>query len=167
MYNFIVQVAFIGHRQIEKTEELKQKLTEIVATLIKEGADKFLFGSKSAFDDLCYEVVTKLKRNYPHIKRIYVRAMYEELSDYYEKYLLESYEQTIFPEGVSGAGYRSYVKRNQAMIDMCDILVTYFDKDYTPMGRSRISKRSGTMIAVQYAEKKKKRITNVIISTPL
>lgn len=162
-----MKVAFIGHRKFEKTETLKPNLKDIVTALIDEGADTFLFGSKSQFDEMCYEVVTELQKTFPHIRRIDVRASNEHLPQIYIDIILKHYEQTIFPEGVRGAGYRSYVKRNQAMIDMCDILVTYFDKDYTPVGRSRISKRSGTTLAVEYARRKNKRIINVIISTPI
>lgn len=43
-------VAFIGHRTINNTEALKDKLKRIVENLIvNENADTFLFGSKSEF----------------------------------------------------------------------------------------------------------------------
>lgn len=157
-YNLIVQVAFIGHRKIEKTEELRQKLTKIVTTLIEEGnADTFLFGSKSVFDDICLDVVTMLKGYYPYIKRIYIRSTYEYIGDSYLNYLLTLYDSTFFPNKVSGAGYCSYIKRNQSMIDMCDVLVTYFNKNYQlPAGKT-----SGTKTAVLHALKKKKRIINL------
>ena len=43
------------------------------------------------------------------------------------------------------------------MIDRCDILVTYFDKDYCLADK----KKSGTRIAVEYAQKKHKHIINI------
>ena len=157
-----MKVAFIGHRKVENTEALKLKLTYLVTALIvKENADTFLFGSNSKFDDLSYETVTKLKEIYPQIRRVYVRASDEYLSHMCIEATLKYYEETFFPESVHNAGYRSYIKRNQAMIDMCDILVTYFNKDYTPYGKSRISRNSGTSLAVEYAEKKEKRIINL------
>ena len=42
-----------------------------------DGADTFLFGSRSKFDTLCREVVTELKEQYPHIKRINYNAPHE------------------------------------------------------------------------------------------
>ena len=45
---------FFGHRKIDETEELKNKLYEIIEKLIvNEKIDTFLFGSKSEFDSLC------------------------------------------------------------------------------------------------------------------
>ena len=157
-YNLRMTVAFIGHRKIDKAKEFIQKLKEVVNALIDvEGADTFLFGSRSVFNELSLDVVSKLKEYYPLIKRVYVRAEYEFIDELYTDYLLMSYDETFFPKSVSGAGYRSYVKRNQVMIDMCDVLITYYDRDY----RLLTGKMSGTKYAVEYAMKKHKRIINL------
>ena len=66
---------FFGNRTINETDELRTKITEAVERLITyENVDTFLFGSKSEFDRLCLELVTKIKEKYPHVKRIYVRV---------------------------------------------------------------------------------------------
>ena len=145
---------FIGHREINVTDELKEKLRVVIEHLITdESIDTFLFGSKSHFDDLCYDIVTEIKKKYPHIKRIFVRAEYPYIDESYEAYLLESYEDTYFPKSVLGAGKASYVKRNCEMIDNSRFCIVYYKEDYTPKGR-----KSGTKIALAYAEKKKKTI---------
>ena len=145
---------FIGHREINVTDELKEKLHMVIERLIiEESIDTFLFGSKSQFDDLCYDIVTEIKKKYPHIKRIFVRAEYPYIDESYEAYLLESYEDTYFPKSVLGAGKASYVKRNCEMIDNSRFCIVYYKEDYTPKGR-----KSGTKIALAYAEKKKKTI---------
>ena len=149
--------AFIGHRRIEKTEALKRKLTDVVITLIDEGADTFLFGSRSRFNELCYDIVTELQQTYPHIRRVEVRSLNEHLPQMYIDITLKYYEETIFPERVHNAGYRAYIKRNQAMIDMCDVLVVYCDMNYKPPTKTN----SGTILAVEYARKKNKRIINL------
>lgn len=153
-----MKVAFIGHRNIEQTQKLREQEARIVETLIiNENAEIFLFGSKSAFDKLCYEVVTKLREKYEDIRRIFVRAEYEFIGKDYREYLLSLYEDTYFPTDVHGAGALSYIKRNKSMIDKCDVLITYCNKDYMP----RKSTGSGTRIAVNYALSKKKRIINL------
>lgn len=150
--------AFIGHRKIEKTEMLKNRLAQTVKNLIEnKDVDTFLFGSRSEFDDLCYEVVTELRKIYPHIKRVEVRSLNEHLPKMYLDITLQYFEESFFPEQAHNAGYRSYIKRNQAMIEKCDVLVTYCKMDYIPPTRTN----SGTILAVQYAQKKKKRIINL------
>jgi len=61
---------FIGHREINVTDELKEKLRVVIEHLITdESIDTFLFGSKSHFDALCYDIVTETKKKHPHIKK--------------------------------------------------------------------------------------------------
>ena len=89
---------FFGHRDINITENLKFKLNEIIEKLITQNSvGTFLFGSKSKFDTLCLEVVSELKEKYPYIKRVYVRAEYQDINEKYEKYLLRNYEETYYP----------------------------------------------------------------------
>ena len=77
---------FFGHRKITETDELRSKLYKTIEGLITEnGVDTFLFGSRSQFNTLCYMVVTELKNEYKHIKRIYVRAEYPFIDEYYAK----------------------------------------------------------------------------------
>lgn len=82
---------FFGHKTINETEELRTILTAIIESLITdENVDTFLFGSKGQFNDLCLELVTKIKEKYPHIKRVYVWAEYPYISDRHKNYLLQS-----------------------------------------------------------------------------
>ena len=151
---------FIGHRKINETEELKQKLTEVIENLIvHENVDTFLFGSKSEFNDLCRYTVTELKKKYPDIKRIFVRAEYPYINDDYRDYLLQFYEDTYYPEKVLNSGKASYVKRNIEMIDNSKFCVMYFDETYSPNNRN-----SGTKIAYEYVVGKRKRVINVMYS---
>lgn len=145
---------FFGHRTINETEELKAKLYKTIENLIvNDNVDTFLFGSKSRFDSLCLELVTKLKEKYPHIKRIYVRAEFPVISDNYKDYLLESYEDTYYPEKIIGSGRAAYVERNFEMINQSRFCVVYYDESYAPSKR-----KSGTKIALAYAIKHQKTI---------
>lgn len=161
---------FLGHRTIEETPELIARLTSKVEALITEKAvNTFYFGSRSAFDSLCLKVVTGLKEIYPHIKRVYVRSAYPDISVSYKNYLLEHYEDTYFLEKMRGAGKASYVERNQEMIRKSDFCVFYYDENYAPPRRknsrrdlSDYQPKSGTGIAYQYAIKKRKEIINVL-----
>ena len=145
---------FIGHRTINETEKLKVKLYKTIENLVvNENVDTFLFGSKSRFDSLCLELVTKLKEKYPHIKRIYVRAEFPVISDNYKNYLLESYEDTYYPEKIIGSGRAAYVERNFEMINQSRFCLVYYDESYAPSKR-----KSGTKIALDYAIKHQKTI---------
>jgi len=127
---------FFGHREISGADRLKEMLYEIIEDLIiYKYVDTFLFGSKSDLDKLCLAVVTELKNKYPHIQRINVRAEFQYINDDYKTYLLQSYEDTYYPEQISGSDRAAYVERNYIMIERSDICVVYYNENYQPPTR--------------------------------
>ncbi len=145
---------FFGHRTIDETQDLKRSLTAAIEHLITaEGVDTFLFGSKSRFDSLCLEIVTSFKEKYPHLKRVYVRAEYPEITEAYKAYLLRSYEDTYYPEKLRNAGRAAYVERNRELIDGSRFCIVYYSETHSPATR-----KSGTKLALDYAVKKGSRI---------
>lgn len=161
-------VCFIGHRKISVEESFKEHLANLIKALISEkDFDTFLFGSRSQFDELCLETVSELKNDYPHIRRIYVRAAYPYI-DNYEKYLLSFYDETYIPDKIAKAGKAAYVERNEYMIDKADCCIFYYNENYLPPLKPATRKRifsfqpkSGTKIAYDYAVQKKKTIINL------
>ena len=160
---------FFGHRKIVDTLELRTKITDTIESLIvDQNIDTFLFGSRSQFDSLCYDLVTKIKEKYPHIKRIYVRAEFPCIDESYRRYLLESYEDTYYPEGMEKAGKAAYVERNCEMIDRSSVCIIYYNTGYAPPRRKNsrhdltdYQPKSGTKIAYDYARKKKVKVINI------
>ena len=161
--------SFFGHRDTPQTEELKQKVQEIVERLIvEEGVDTFLFGSRSKFDELCHIVVTELKEKYPHIQRIAYLCKHEsgclvgagarlkqqiKQATGRDVYVPE-YEDIKKSNKVNSAGRASYVVRNYWMVENSDYVIIYIKKNYS-LSRSI----SGTWVVYQYAIKK-----NIIVS---
>ena len=160
---------FFGHRKINETSELIERLTKKIEVLITEKkVSTFYFGSKSQFDDLCHKIVTELKEKYSHVKCVYVRAEFQHIPDWYEDSLLKHYEVTYFPEHIENAGRASYVERNQEMINKSKFCIVYFDENYAPPRRRNsrhdlfdYQPKSGTKLAYDYAIKKEKEIINV------
>lgn len=177
---------FIGHRKIERTDEMVERLKKIINDLIfNKGVKTFLFGSRSEFDDLCHEIVTELQKKYPQIKRIMYtcRSEYavkkeekEDLEKSWRNLLkrevkLKDYDGAIMSDRLWRAGKASYVERNQDMINASDYCIFYYNSQYQPPKR-KYSKRSiaeyqpksGTAIAYEYAWNRKEleRLVTVI-----
>jgi len=158
---------FIGHRNFAVTKKLTERVNTVILDLLDEGVEVFYFGSRSQFNDLCYQVVTKLKKYYKYIKRVYVRAEYQYIDSDYKNYLLQFYEDTFYPPQLEGSGKLAYVKRNRIMIDASDYCVFYYDPDYTLP--DQISKynltvkasNSGTKLAYEYAVRKNKNVMTI------
>lgn len=158
---------FIGHRKVKDSGLVKERVEAVVVELLSLGVKRYLFGSRSEFNDICLSVVSELKKDNPDIVSVYVRSQYPEISDMYKKYLLEGYDETVFPQGMENAGRASYVERNNYMIDNSTVCVFYYDNTYKPNVRKAynnhlpdIQPKSGTKIAFEYAVKKQKEIIN-------
>ncbi len=162
---------FFGHRKIKDADIIRKKLYDIIEfVIVEEKIDTFLFGSRSEFDKLCYQVVSQLKVKYSHIKRIYVRGEFPYINDNYRANLLKKYEDTYYPDHIIGAGRAVYVERNQEIINRSKVCVVYYDENYLPMVRKadgdnsmNCSSKSGTRLAYNYALKKQKKIINVFM----
>ena len=178
-----MKCCFIGHRKIEKNDELKNKLKCVIEDLIvNKNVTTFLFGSKSEFDSLCHSIVCDLKEKYPNIKRVSYTCgsescILERERERWEKIHSNFFRQKInllcFDEEVEHktkyyAGKAGYIERNNAMIDDSNYCIFYYDDNYLPPERKH-SKRcvltyqpnSGTKLAFDYAMKTNKIVINV------
>lgn len=97
-----------------------------------------------------------------------MRSAYPDTSDSYKSYLLETYDDTYFPEKVRGAGKASYIKRNQEMINQSRFCEVYYDENYLPPRRKNNKQdiiayqpKGGTKISYAYAAGKNCEIMNM------
>ena len=181
------KVCFIGHRNVPDTAALREKIRETVGRLItEEKVTCFLFGSRSAFDSLCHDVVTELQEAYPAIRRVVYTCRHECATMKEDKAAEEQAWSRILKRPVRIrdydaeyehptkyiAGKAGYVERNQAMINDSDICVFYFDDTSLPARRKGGSDflpdrqpKSGTAVAYKYAVQKKKVIISLCGTT--
>ncbi len=160
---------FIGHREIEETEQLTAELHRLLTALIARGVTDFLFGDHSAFDTLCYTLVTELQKEHPCLRRIHFRMRYPEADEMTMEFLLSGYEDCICLPDTVRAGRASYVLRNRAMMRESDVCIFYCNPSYIPQEREadrrnhlpRSPRKSGTRLAYDYARSQKKEIYNV------
>lgn len=175
----ILTITFIGHRKLganEDEEKLKIRLKNLIEYfIVSENAVVFRFGSKSEFNVLSHKVVSALQEKYPKIVRInhtcgefVVKG--RDKKEFYENALknlnqttyIEDYEEIIYSDRVKKANIASYVERNNEMINLSDICIFYYDKNYELAPRKgELVRKSGTEIAYNFAKQRKKRIINL------
>lgn len=161
-------ICFIGHRKVENAAAVRQKLQQILPELIRNGAERFLLGDHSEFNSICYDVISELKKVYPQIMRIHFRTDYQYADEYTLRFLLQGYEETVFPPQLANVGKAVYIKRNRAMIDQSDICIFYYNEKYLPPRRKQSAAcvieyqpNSGTAAAYTYAAKQQKQCINL------
>lgn len=147
--------SFFGHREIIVTKELKQKLRDIIENLItKENFVIFFFGGFGEFDNLCHEIVTKLKNKYSFVKRIYVCEDYNFVDRPHKrpKWLTKKdYEEFIYLDMRYTGFYQKIYFRNIEMIEQSDFILFYVNN----------TENSNAYKTMQYAKRKKKTFINI------
>ncbi|MCH5207289.1 MAG: DUF1273 family protein [Oscillospiraceae bacterium] len=153
-------VSFTGHRP-EKLPyfseddpmfiDMKQRLKAQIEKLIDEGADGFFSGMARGVDIWSAEIIIELKSKYPGLKLTAVIPCRTQTSNWDEdsviRYnnILKQCDKAIY---ISDEYNKTcMLKRDRALVDMCDVLVAVFD-----------GTKGGTKYTVDYAEKKHKKI---------
>lgn len=150
--------SFFGHRDTPQTEALKSKARETVERLIiEEEVDRFLFGSRSKFDELCHMVVTELKEKYPHIQRIAYLCKHESgclvgagmdekrrIKEFTGRDVyVPEYEEIKKSDSINSAGRACYLERNYWMVDDSNYAYFFLNK-----------KTGGVALTYDYAKKR-------------
>ncbi len=142
-----------GHTEVEITYDLKERTGREIDRAIEDGVRTFLFGGRSDFDDLCYDLVTaRMKsRQQQNIKRVFCFALENQLRKPPVWFNRREYEELACPAKHFDYWYTSIYYRNIAMIDQSDLVLFWVQK----------RANSGAYKAYEYAVKKGKRIVNL------
>lgn len=129
-------VAFAGHRDSWRCIGVKEKLLQTIEDLIQQGYTIFYDGNKGAFDEKCFNAIVELKEKYPYKENFY---------------LSKAVDETIFPPIEQYYPKQRITKRNEWIVDNCDVLVCHIEMPY----------KSETNKMVKYAQKKNKKIIEI------
>ena len=115
---------FFGHREINDSKELAEKLYYVLEYLIEnKGIRIFYVGHNGGFDSLVLQALRKLSKTY-EIKYLVVLAYMNLNKEYCDYDALE----TVYPETLEKTPLRFAIdKRNRWMINKSDIAVTYIN----------------------------------------
>ena len=146
--------SFFGHRDITISDELYAATATEIAKAVDFGCRIFYFGGFGDFDDLCHQIVSRLKDERPELalQRIYCVSQERYLYKNVRYFKRENYENIIYLCPAFDGWYKSIYFRNCAMIDASDVVIFYAEE----------RENSGAYKAYRYAKKKnKKRILNL------
>lgn len=143
-----------GHLDIEITEEIEKRTWVGIYSALHFGVRTFLFGGRSTFDDLCYKIVSKIKKWWPvyNIQRVFCFPLMKHLKNPPPWFQFKEYEAKICPLKKIDSWYRSLFFRNLAMIDESDLVLFCVEE----------RENSGAYKTYQYALSRHKEIVNVM-----
>lgn len=142
-----------GHLNVDITDELIARTRAEIDKAISDGVRIFLFGGRSGFDDLCYDIVTEKRNSKPRlgIKRVFCFALDKQLTKPPWWYKQKEYEAFECPAKDYDNWYTAIYYRNLAMIDQSDLVLFWVEK----------RENSGAYKTYMYAAKRHKRTVNL------
>ncbi len=142
-----------GHFDVNITDDLVARTRIEIDKAVADGVRIFLFGGRSDFDDLCYDIVTEKKKAEPQIdkKRVFCFPLDKQLRKPPRWFIRKEYEALECPTKDFDYWYTSIYYRNIAMIDQSDLILFWVES----------RENSGAYKTYQYAVKKHKHIVNL------
>ncbi len=150
----VYTVAFFGHRNIDHSFQIEDRLDIIIRRLIREKAYvEFLVGRNGEFDQYVSSAIIRAKRKYRddnsfHILVLpYVTAEYLNNAQSFEDY----YDEIEICQESAHAHFKSAIKiRNRKMVDRADLIICCIDRE-----------SGGAYQTIRYAQKQNKKIINL------
>lgn len=142
-----------GHFDVDITDDLIARTKIEIEKAIEDGVRTFLFGGRSDFDDLCYDIVTEKRNANPqlHLKRVFCFPLDKHLRKPPHWFIRKEYEALECPTKNFDYWYTSIYYRNLAMIDQSDLILFWVEP----------RENSGAYKTYKYAVKKHKCFVNL------
>lgn len=156
MYGNEKACSCFGHRDVEITEELKERAEKEIEKAIADGIKVFFFGGMSDFDDLVYDIVSEKLAERPDlgIKRIFCFPLEKQLRTPPRWFKRKKYEGYDCPLKEFDWWYTSLYYRNCAMINNSDLVLFY----------AEAKENSGAYKAYKFAVKSHKPVVNFALA---
>lgn len=139
-----------GHRTLFTNIELE--LYQVIEKLITEnGVDIFYTGGMGQFDEQFTNAVRKAKLKYNHISIVLIKPYFSNELNTNKEYYNYRYDDVMICEESELVHPKAAIKkRNRWMVDECDFVIGYIQRDY-----------GGAYDAIQYARRMKKQVIMV------
>ncbi|MBQ7343988.1 MAG: hypothetical protein IJW53_04390 [Clostridia bacterium] len=146
----IYRVCLFGHRDFNGHKILDIKLFELLKRIICEkDFVEIYIGRNGEFDIYAASVIKRVQKALPSSNNEIICVLPYQVKDieYYERY----YDSVIIPEYIQSTHpKRVIIKRNEWMIDACELVICYVERE-----------NGGAYRAMKYAQKSNKEIINL------
>ena len=142
-------ITFCGHGNINIDQNVADKIKDFLIEKIKQYPNaKFYLGGYGGFDSLVFSILRKLKKDFPNIELVFISPY---LDSSYSKLQIanEIYDSTLYPPLETVPKKFAILKRNEWMVDSCDLLIAYVKYSW-----------GGARKTLDYAIRKKKPYIN-------
>ncbi len=152
----VYTVAFFGHRNIDNSFQIENRLDVIIKKLIREKTYvEFLVGRNGEFDQYVSSAIIRAKRkyrddnNFHNLVLPYATAEYLNNTQSFEEY----YDEIEICQESAQAHFKSAIQiRNRKIVDRADLIICCIEHE-----------SGGAYQTIRYAQKQNKKIINLAI----
>lgn len=146
---------FTGHRVIEETDALSEKLKDAITAMIENGVSIFICGGALGFDTLAAEAVLKLKEKYEITLCLYLPCDDQtdgwEIDDIFRYNMILSSSDEVFYVSHGTKSPALMKKRNRAMVEAADYCICYMKNPSSGTGQTvRMAEEKGIEVINLY-----------------
>ena len=143
-------VTFFGHKDARLSGENKNKLTDVLRSVLLDVPNAvFYLGDYGNFDSCCNFALKELQKDFPLLRRVFVTP-YLEPDRYRLKTAAARYDEVLYPFACRVPPRFAISRRNLWMADRADLIIACIDHDW-----------GGAAKAVRYAVRKNKPCINL------
>lgn len=111
--------AFFGHRCFNYAPYREQLKSIIVDLIENHGVTQFYNGCRGSFDNICIDIISELKKRYPHIKLIMVLSYHPDK----EFYISERFDGSVYLLEKSVPPKFAISHTNRRLVELVDYIV--------------------------------------------
>ncbi len=146
-----MRITFCGHGKFSYCKDDEARLLEYLENRISGQDVEFYFGADGSFDSFVLSCCRKYKEQHGNARLIFVTPYISlEYQRSHIDYIADKCDEIIYPDLERVLPKFAIIYRNRYMVDKCDILVSYVNREY-----------GGAYKTYSYAMKKNKEIYNL------
>lgn len=144
-------ITFVGHRDFIKTNNIEQNLLFLLEAFATKSEELYCYcGGYGNFDHFAARCVKHLQEYHSNIHSCliipYLTLKFQEQINIFQEY----YDEIIYPPLENTPKKLAIIKRNEWMIDRCDIIISYIRRTW-----------GGAAQTIQYAKQKQRLICSL------
>lgn len=151
-------VTFLGNKEVSDRQSAFDKTFSLLETLFTGGSETasyfpiFYCGGYGDFGNIASEAIDALRERYPDLEseKLFITPYLTPSYSKTNKYMKQFYDEIVYPPLENVPPQFAIARRNQWMIDRCDLLIAYME-DTT----------GNTRKCVEYAVRKNKEVAFV------
>jgi len=143
-------ITFCGHSQLFNSDDLDNKILEIIKKETNDKPVTFYLGGYGNFDAIAHQSAKDYKKEHPESEIIFVTPYLDETYLKNREPLKYGYDKIVYPDIENTPKRYAILERNKWMVKECDLVIAFVKYSW-----------GGAYQTLKYAKQQKKKTINL------